>query len=148
MADDIAPRSCVSLVPTGAGATLLAVGAAAEVGEEETTPTLVSSPPAAVVGTGVSATILPIGVSCIPDQAPCPEPVDPEEEVAQAKRVDFITDNLLYRGEADPGTLDSESAWRIRRIIIGEDNDITEEWVDGSAKYSYVWNSRLTYNYL
>ena len=74
-------------------------------------------------------------------------PTGDSEEVAQAKRVDFITDTLLYRGEAAPGTSESEPYWRLRRIIIGSDNDVTEEWAQGNAEYNKIWNNRLVYSY-
>lgn len=74
-------------------------------------------------------------------------PAGGEDEVALAKRVDFITDNLLYRGEAVPGTLNSAPGWRIRRLVIGSDNDVTEEWADGTADYIKIWDNRLTYTY-
>ena len=67
--------------------------------------------------------------------------------MAQAKRVDFITDTLLYRGEAEPGALENQARWRIRRITIGSDNDVTEEWANGSAEYIHTWDDRLTYDY-
>ena len=75
-------------------------------------------------------------------------PAGGEDEVALAKRVDFIDDTLLYRAEADPGTLDSDNNWRIRRIIIGAvDGDVTEEWAEGNANFDKVWNNRATYSY-
>lgn len=75
-------------------------------------------------------------------------PAAGEEGVAQAKRVDFIDDNLLYRAEADPGTLDGDAVWRIHKITIGAvDGDVTEEWADGNANYDKVWTSRLSYTY-
>jgi hypothetical protein len=74
-------------------------------------------------------------------------PAAGEEEVAQAKRVDFINDNLLYRGEANPGTLDSAAAWRIRKIVIAADDDVTETWANGSGDYIHIWDNRLSYTY-
>lgn len=68
-------------------------------------------------------------------------------EVPYAKRIDFITDNLLYRAEAVPGTLDNEASWRIRRITIAGDNDIVEEWAYGSAAFDQRWTDRLTIDY-
>lgn len=148
MADDTAPNACTSVTSAGTGSALLSTGSVASViGGLEDQPTLLSTSPSAIIGEEGGAAIIPIGVSCGTGQGPCPEIPDPEEEVAQAKRVDFITDTLLYRGEADPGKLDSESAWRIRRITIGPDDDVTEEWADGSANYNKVWDNRLGYTY-
>jgi hypothetical protein len=111
-----------------------------------TGPTVVSSGRLTVVGGGSGTSSASVGAPC----SACPdpvEPVDPEEVVAYAKRVDFITDLLLYRGEADPGTTDGQALWRVRRITIGTDNDVTEEWANGSAEYVHVWDSRLAYPY-
>lgn len=71
------------------------------------------------------------------------------EEVAMyAKRVDFVSDNLFYKGEALPGSSIVDPVWRISRTTIGTDGDVTEEWVSGSALFGYVWNDRLTYSYI
>lgn len=72
---------------------------------------------------------------------------DPEEQMAYAKRIDFISDNLLYKGEAIVGTLDSDPAWRIHKIIIGSDSDVTEIWASGNALYDKRWSDRLSYSY-
>lgn len=72
----------------------------------------------------------------------------PDEEMPYAKRIDFITDNELYRAEAAVGTLDSSPAWRIRKIVIGADNDVTETWASGSALYDKIWDSRSSYTYI
>jgi len=75
-------------------------------------------------------------------------PASGEEDVMYAKRVDFISDNLLYKGEAIPGTLDSTSVWRIRKITIAaSDSDVVETWADGNDNFDNVWNDRLTYTY-
>ena len=71
-----------------------------------------------------------------------------EDEVALEKRVDFNTDNtIIYKGEALPGTLDSGSVWRIKKITIAADNDVREMWANGNSNYDKVWNSRAGYTY-
>ena len=70
-----------------------------------------------------------------------------EDEKVYSKRTDFITDELLYRGEADPGTLETDSSWRIRKITIALDGDVTEEWADGNANFDNVWADRLALTY-
>ena len=71
----------------------------------------------------------------------------PEEEMVYTSRVDFIDDYLLYKGEAVPGSAASAAAWRIKRITIGIDGDITEEWAGGNANFDKVWNNRLALSY-
>lgn len=70
-----------------------------------------------------------------------------DEEVAYSKRIDFITDNLLYKGEAAPGALTTDAGWRIRKITIGEDGDVTEEWATGNSLFNKVWDNRLSLTY-
>jgi hypothetical protein len=71
-----------------------------------------------------------------------------EENMTYTKRVDFITDELLYRGEAVPGTATSSPSWRVRRITISAvDGDVTEEWASGNANFDKVWDDHLTFIY-
>jgi len=75
-------------------------------------------------------------------------PIEIGAQAGQATRVDFITDNLLYRGEAPAGTADAASGWRIRKITIGAvDGDVIETWADGNSNYDNVWDNRLSYTY-
>lgn len=66
-----------------------------------------------------------------------------EDDIVYSKRVDFVTDNLLYRGEALVGTSEAASLWRIRRVTIGVDGDVTEVWASGTANFDKVWDNRL-----
>ena len=71
-----------------------------------------------------------------------------EDEVAQATRTDFTADNtVIYKGEAVPGTPEGSSLWRLRRLTIASDNDVTEEWADGVSDYTKSWTDRYTYTY-
>jgi hypothetical protein len=65
-----------------------------------------------------------------------------------AKRVDFINDNLLYKGEAIVGTAPSASSWRIVRITIGNDGDVTNEWANGNTNFNNIWNDRTGLTYI
>lgn len=64
-----------------------------------------------------------------------------------SKRIDFISDNELYRGEAAVGSSESDPVWRIRKITISPTSDITEIWAEGVSSFSKIWNNRLVYNY-
>jgi hypothetical protein len=70
-----------------------------------------------------------------------------EEPSVYAKRVDFISDALIYRGEAAVGTTNAQPLWRICRITIGGDDDMTEEWAGGTAAFDKAWADRLTLGY-
>ena len=71
----------------------------------------------------------------------------PEEEMPYAKRVDFVNDNELYKGEAAVGSLPATSVWRICKIVISNDGDVSETWADGNSNYDNSWVDRLTYTY-
>lgn len=70
-----------------------------------------------------------------------------EEEMTYSKRVDFINENLLYKGEAAEGTLTSLAAWRIRKVTIGNDGDVEEIWASGNSNFDKVWDNRVSYTY-
>jgi hypothetical protein len=71
-----------------------------------------------------------------------------EEDMVYAKRIDFISENEIYRGEASVGTLETAPAWRIRRIVIASDSDITETWATGNAQFDKAWSDRASYTYI
>lgn len=71
-----------------------------------------------------------------------------DEEMAYSKRVDFVTENEIYKAEAAVGTAETASLWRIRKVIIGSDSDVTEIWASGTAVYDKRWSDRLTYTYI
>lgn len=75
--------------------------------------------------------------------------VYPESLVAYATRVDFDdVNNLIYKGEAVPGSDQADSVWRVRRLsFVGADEDVVEEWAGGTASFDKVWDDRLTLTY-
>lgn len=73
--------------------------------------------------------------------------VTSEEDQVYSKRIDFISDSVLYKGEAAVGSSESSSVWRIRKITIAGDNDISETWANGTANTVHIWANRLTYTY-
>ena len=70
----------------------------------------------------------------------------PEEEL-YSKRIDFISDSILYKGEAEVGSSENSSSWRIRKIEIYPDGDISETWANGTANTTHIWSNRLSYTY-
>ena len=68
--------------------------------------------------------------------------------MAYAKRVDFSADGLtIYKGEAAVGSAESAAAWRIRKLTLNAESDVTEVWADGDANFDNVWDDRLTIIY-
>ena len=70
-----------------------------------------------------------------------------EEDIVYSKRIDFITDDILYKGEAEVGSLESAPVWRIRRITVSADGDVTEVWAGGTAEFTNSWTGRTGYTY-
>ena len=71
-----------------------------------------------------------------------------DAEMPYAKRVDFENDDtLIYRGEAAVGSANTANKWRVRRLTIASDDDVTEEWANGNASFDKVWDDRLSFNY-
>lgn len=68
-------------------------------------------------------------------------------EIVFSKRTDIVNDNLIYKGEAYVGSSSANPVWRIRRLTISVDGDVTEEWADGNSNFDNIWNDRgnLTY---
>lgn len=66
---------------------------------------------------------------------------------ANAKRIDFVGETLMYRGEADPGSLDTDAVWRIKRVEFGTDGDVTETWANGRADFTNAWADRASLSY-
>lgn len=65
-----------------------------------------------------------------------------------SERVDFASETVIYRGEAMPGTAESAPLWRIRRLEISADGDVTTKWAGGSAEFYRAWSDRATLEYL
>jgi hypothetical protein len=80
-------------------------------------------------------------------QGPVGPPGTVEEEMPYAKRTDFESDTVLYKGEAAVGSAESAAAWRISRMTFAVDGDVKQEWAEGSALFNKVWDDRATYLY-
>lgn len=68
------------------------------------------------------------------------------ETMPYAKRTDFVGDDVIYKGEAEPGSSENDAVWRISKITF-VDEDATEQWAEGNASFDKMWSSRLSYNY-
>lgn len=57
--------------------------------------------------------------------------------------------NLIYFADAAPGTLDSNTGWRIRKLSYdGSANFLTLTWPSGDNGFNYIWNNRASYTYI
>lgn len=53
----------------------------------------------------------------------------------------------IYIGEAEPGTLKSESGWRIRKMTYSGYSMTDIQWANGDAKFDKTWDDRASYSY-
>lgn len=70
-----------------------------------------------------------------------------DDNTMLSKRIDFISDNVIYKAEAPVGTLNTTPLWRIRLITISVTGDTVETWAGGTDNFDKVWDNRLSYTY-
>lgn len=75
------------------------------------------------------------------------EPGIAEEDIVYAKQTDFVGDTDIYKGEAVVGSALSSSVWRIRKLVISVDGDVSEKWASGNANFDKIWDNRLSLSY-
>lgn len=81
-----------------------------------------------------------------------PVPVESQEQ-ALIKRYAYTGSSAspTYIGEALPGTSESASGWRIKRLVyddsLGFPRATEESWANGSTSFDKVWDDRAGYSY-
>ncbi len=74
--------------------------------------------------------------------------VPQEDEVPYKEEIDFVGEDTVYRGWANPGTTSALALWRIRRTrFIGAEGDVIHDWADGNGNFDNVWDDRLSKSY-
>jgi len=59
-----------------------------------------------------------------------------------------LANNPIYVGEAQPGTIEDASGWRIKKITYDASNNPTDiKWAGGTRDFNKVWDDRDTYIY-
>ncbi len=84
-------------------------------------------------------------------QGPPGPPGIVEEDIVYAKRLDMVSSDVFYRGEAQVGSSEDAPVWRIRRVTMvtmGELVDLSEQWADGEAAFVHKWADRASLNYV
>lgn len=67
------------------------------------------------------------------------------------QRSELVSEALVYRAEAVPGTDDAEPKWRIRRISIainGAQISASTQYANGSSAFVHQWTQRGSYDYV
>lgn len=72
---------------------------------------------------------------------------DIEDMMIYAKRIDVVDDTTMYKGEAAPGSQDASPVWRVQRILIGADGDVTVQWAGGNGNFDKTWTDRASHTY-
>ena len=58
------------------------------------------------------------------------------------------SNNIEYVGEAQPGTSQSKSEWRIYRISYDANDKPTDiKWADGESLFTKKWDDKASYDY-
>lgn len=93
---------------------------------------------------GVERTTLIPTIDMIPGLR---EALNQMEGSVQYTRLIDTDGDYKYIGEADPGSSESDSVWRIKRVefLVGDDIEIL--WADGTADFTKTWDNRATYTY-
>ena len=70
--------------------------------------------------------------------------------IQYSKEVDFVdASDLIYVGEALPGSTTASASWRIKKIDlnVGTDSDIGIRYADGDSNFNNVWDNHLSLTY-
>jgi hypothetical protein len=62
------------------------------------------------------------------------------------KMIDFVGSDVIYTGQALPGTLTSAASWQIKKTTFTGD-DVSEAFADGDSLFNNVWDDRLSLSY-
>lgn len=63
-----------------------------------------------------------------------------------AIRLDQDDANTLYIGKADPGSVETDAVWQVRRLTVS--GAVTSVlWADGDDEFDNVWQDRASLNY-
>jgi len=64
-----------------------------------------------------------------------------------AKRYDQVDDTLAYLGDADVGSSESSSVWRIQRLEFTAGGSVTITFADGNDNFDNNWTNRASLSY-
>ena len=64
-------------------------------------------------------------------------------------RIAYVTgtSNPEYIGEAKPGTADSSTGWRIKKLTYSGNNVTHVRWASGNRNFDKEWDERTSYTY-
>ena len=56
-------------------------------------------------------------------------------------------DNMIYHGQAVPGTAESDSLWQIRKFTYVAGNLTEVLWAGGARTFTNAWDDRVSLSY-
>lgn len=65
------------------------------------------------------------------------------------RQIDYdASNNPIYLGKANIGTLTSEAKWQIKKITYDANNNPTKiEWAGGNESFTKIWDNRTSLSY-
>jgi hypothetical protein len=73
--------------------------------------------------------------------------VQPPLSSTYTTKMELSGDNIVYLGQALPGSAVSAAVWRIQKFLYSGANVTDLLWADGTNAFSKIWNDRATYSY-
>lgn len=58
-----------------------------------------------------------------------------------------VNNKMIYMGEAEPGTTESEAKWKIKKFEYTGDNLAAIKYPSGTNNMIFVWDNRASYTY-
>lgn len=71
--------------------------------------------------------------------------VNPSSTTALTLQLDEVSENLMYIGQAAPGSPTSAASWSIRKISSTGGN-LSVEWAS-AGRFNQVWDNRASLSY-
>ena len=63
-------------------------------------------------------------------------------------KMEYSGTNVVYIGEAQPGTSTSSPNWRIKKLTYDSNNMVTDiKWAGGTNAFDKTWDDRASYTY-
>jgi len=57
--------------------------------------------------------------------------------------IEYVDNNPVYMGSAEPGSLTSEEKWQIRKLTYDSSSNVTSIlWAGGSTAFTFAWDDR------
>ena len=100
-----------------------------------------------VIEHGVTVEAPPV-IQYIEVEVGIPGPPGPAagETMPYAERIDFVGEDIIYKGLAIPGSVDAAPVWQVCKIEF-IDGDAVKTWANGNAYFEHSWVSRTSLTY-